>query len=563
MQHFPSTDAWDTFDVIANMVFTVVFVMEMLLKVFGLGVRQYWFNNWNKFDAVIVVLSIVDIVVSATGRTTIGINFTLLRVFRVARIVKLVKKDKGLLSLFQTVLASLPSLANVGSLLGLLFFMYAIVGMNLYSDVARDDEHLMKYNNFETFGMSMITLFRCLTGESWNLVMHALSDAGATSAVVFFLSFTVIGNFMMLNLFVAVILESFGDFMEGGVPAAEQRHQVAELSDSIRTFKKFWMNIDEEARMFIPSFMLVPLLYALPEPMGFKGSTDPIHQPHVDDHEAQSVHRHFILDHVQHLRIKVDSLGRIFYLDVLIAILHHAVELTHIDMAEDLDNATLDELNLAINSSVPKKMRKKMSSHALSDTSPDLDLSEEFNSATAMQMLWRGKQSRIEFFRDTKERGLWTPRLQHLFEVTIPGMHASAAEIAGRGTAKTRESSLAGRSFKGLMKEWGRLPEGWSIPGLSPRSPGGGKTGFGASSSPSKSGGSPAASAGRGQESSAAEAAAAGESAASPPSPDGVDTVVLKKQKRPVPVVGAEKREEGAPSSADGSSDATAGEGEA
>merc|ERR1711998_785757 len=141
----------------------------MLVKVIGLGWPQYWRNHWNKFDFLIVIISWFE----AGG--DVGVDFTLFRVFRVARIAKLVKANQGLKALLLTLVKSLPSLFNVGSLLALLFFIFAVMGMNLYGDALQDGEHLRRYNNFETFGTSMITLFRCLTGENWPLIMYQLS----------------------------------------------------------------------------------------------------------------------------------------------------------------------------------------------------------------------------------------------------------------------------------------------------------------------------------------------------------------------------------------------------
>ncbi|EGB12067.1 hypothetical protein AURANDRAFT_17657, partial [Aureococcus anophagefferens] len=84
------------------------------------------------------------------------------------------------------------------------------IGANLYYDVEVSGENITKYNNFQTFGYAMLTLFRCLTGEDWHKVMQEIVDDGnRVSAYPFFATFVILGNFMMLNLCVAVILEAF------------------------------------------------------------------------------------------------------------------------------------------------------------------------------------------------------------------------------------------------------------------------------------------------------------------------------------------------------------------
>ena len=90
-------------------------------------------------------------------------------------------------------------------------YVYAVMGMNLFSDVTVENfdglEFINERTNFATFGYSMLTLFRTSTGESWNGIMHDLVIVGGIgTAVPFFVAFVVIGSFIMLNLFIAVIL---------------------------------------------------------------------------------------------------------------------------------------------------------------------------------------------------------------------------------------------------------------------------------------------------------------------------------------------------------------------
>ena len=87
----------------------------------------------------------------------------------------MLKISKGLNQLFKTLVASIPSLANVGILLFLLHFIYAVAGMGMFSEVPKGD-FLTIHANFDTFYFSLITLFRCSTGESWNGIMRECKD---------------------------------------------------------------------------------------------------------------------------------------------------------------------------------------------------------------------------------------------------------------------------------------------------------------------------------------------------------------------------------------------------
>ena len=103
-------------------------------------------------------------------------DFTLLRAIRVIRIFRLVKVSPHLKAIFTTLMLSLPSLANVGALLLMLFFMYAVIGQQLFGRVEHGD-FVNEHANFEDFRHSLLMLFRMSTGESWNGVMHDCVDA--------------------------------------------------------------------------------------------------------------------------------------------------------------------------------------------------------------------------------------------------------------------------------------------------------------------------------------------------------------------------------------------------
>lgn len=91
-------------------------------------------DRWNMFDFVVVMLSLLSMTVRLLPTTNSIPGLNLLRIFRVARVFRLIPKAKGLRTLFQTLLVSLPALGNVGSVLFLFFFIFAVMGMNLFGD---------------------------------------------------------------------------------------------------------------------------------------------------------------------------------------------------------------------------------------------------------------------------------------------------------------------------------------------------------------------------------------------------------------------------------------------
>ncbi|KAJ1445504.1 Ion transport protein-domain-containing protein [Pelagophyceae sp. CCMP2097] len=217
LQHYDQSPRWTfVLDTVGNTAFTSLFAAEMALKMLGLGAEQYAADNWNRFDAFIVATSLIDTATSFSGSALLEFNLSLFRILRLVRVIKLVNVNQGLKALLRSLVVSLPSLMNVGSLLLLLIFVYACIGMNLYHRVERAGA-VTQHVNFETFGFSMLALFRCLTGEDWwALMQQVVDDANRISAYAFFPSFVVLGNFILLNLCVAVILEAFAEFMQRG-----------------------------------------------------------------------------------------------------------------------------------------------------------------------------------------------------------------------------------------------------------------------------------------------------------------------------------------------------------
>lgn len=224
-----------------NMIFTVIFILEAVLKLIGLGL-MYFSISWNVFDFLIVVGGIIGFIVEQQdGGSTF--DPTVFRVFRMARMLRLVQKAESLKHMIKTLRLSVPALLNVGALLCLLFFVYAVAGMALFGEMDTNGNGFLDDNaNFTTIGYSLFCLFRMATGESWNGIMHdtmnqevqplvkcdpEVSKCGSAAAIPYYVSFVFLGQFMMLNLFIAVVLDEFSNV---GVPE-EERENPLDLKD--------------------------------------------------------------------------------------------------------------------------------------------------------------------------------------------------------------------------------------------------------------------------------------------------------------------------------------------
>ncbi|XP_037707101.1 voltage-dependent N-type calcium channel subunit alpha-1B [Choloepus didactylus] len=205
-----------------NIMFTSMFSMECALKITAFGVLNYFRDAWNVFDFVTVLGSITDILVTEIADTHNFINLSFLRLFRAARLIKLLRQGYTIRILLWTFVQSFKALPYVCLLIAMLFFIYAIIGMQVFGNIALDDDtSINRHNNFRTFLQALMLLFRSATGEAWHEIMLSClsnqacdelanaSECGSDFAYFYFVSFIFLCSFLMLNLFVAVIMDNF------------------------------------------------------------------------------------------------------------------------------------------------------------------------------------------------------------------------------------------------------------------------------------------------------------------------------------------------------------------
>eukprot|EP01062_Namystynia_karyoxenos_P001522 TRINITY_DN1051_c1_g1_i1.p1 TRINITY_DN1051_c1_g1~~TRINITY_DN1051_c1_g1_i1.p1 ORF type:complete len:2267 (+),score=738.59 TRINITY_DN1051_c1_g1_i1:119-6919(+) len=272
--------------------FATVFLLEAVLKIFCFGL-SYFSDAWNRFDFMLVVLSIVAVFLDVFQNVGIPVNASflrVLRVFRVMRIMRLVKAAGDVRILLETVWYSLPSIANIGAFLLLLFFIYAVLGVNLFALVRRGTtpSGLSYHANFESFPNALFLLFRIVTGENWNQVMHdtmvkppdcnrsLILDDGREvdecgldwEAPIYYISFLLMAGFVLTNLFVAIILDNFATTME-----IEQSN--LRMHD-LHSFTEIWSEFDPAGCLTIPTGWLPKLLEQLGPPLGISRRTSRI-----------------------------------------------------------------------------------------------------------------------------------------------------------------------------------------------------------------------------------------------------------------------------------------------
>ncbi|XP_026052233.1 voltage-dependent N-type calcium channel subunit alpha-1B-like isoform X1 [Carassius auratus] len=206
-----------------NIIFTALFTLECILKVIAFGPLNYLKEAWNIFDFVTVLGSITDILVTEI-ETDKRINLSFLRLFRAARLIKLLRQGYTIRILLWTFVQSFKALPYVCLLIAMLFFIYAIIGMQVFGNIMLSEESAINiHNNFQTFFQALMLLFRSATGEGWHEIMlsclserpcdrdsgYSGKECGSDFAYFYFVSFIFLCSFLMLNLFVAVIMDNF------------------------------------------------------------------------------------------------------------------------------------------------------------------------------------------------------------------------------------------------------------------------------------------------------------------------------------------------------------------
>jgi voltage-dependent calcium channel L type alpha-1D len=224
-------DYWKNTQAYANSVFLIIFTFEAAFKIIGLGFFEYVKDGFNLFDFLIVISGFVEVIFQSGA----GAALSVLRGFRILRIFKLLKKAKGLQTLVQTILRAAVDASNLGLLIILFVCINALIGKQLYSGEVIDEEGNHSRTGFEDFQTAVLTVFICMTG-TWVGPMQDITRNNSSIGVIFFLEIVLFGNFLLLNLFLAILLQNIEHVM--GTQREEEKEMKRSLqeksSDSLR-----------------------------------------------------------------------------------------------------------------------------------------------------------------------------------------------------------------------------------------------------------------------------------------------------------------------------------------
>ncbi|ESO94539.1 hypothetical protein LOTGIDRAFT_118343 [Lottia gigantea] len=271
---------------ILNIIFTVIFILECMIKL--IGMRWHYFRQfWNVFDFIIVLLSVTGLILDDL-LAGVFVTPTLLRVgrvFRIGRVLRLIKAAKGLRKLLFALIISLPAIVNIGALLALIMYIYAILGMSSFKNLRVSPMMNNDIVNFQTFANSIILLFRLSTSAGWNEILDPLlieypdcdpdtielsngqrikqtyGECGIPwLAIPYMVTYIFIAYLVIINMYIAVILENFNQ--------AHEQEEVGITEDDFDMFYVVWERYDPLATQFIKYDVLSDFLADLEEPLG-------------------------------------------------------------------------------------------------------------------------------------------------------------------------------------------------------------------------------------------------------------------------------------------------------
>ncbi|KAL0244804.1 hypothetical protein GEMRC1_008886 [Eukaryota sp. GEM-RC1] len=198
------------FKIILNTI-TICFAFEIVLRHSAYG-TVFWHDFWHIYDVIIVGATLPAFFLKSEAGTTVVV----LRLLRAAKAIRLSQLLHSIRKLFRTTVIAFPVLFGIFSLATIVFFIFSVLGMRLFADVTPDvieggiNSTLL---NFSSFPRSLFSLLVLSSAQKWQQFMASsaicTSGCSAINSILFFSSFVFLFKFVLFNLIVAAIIDSF------------------------------------------------------------------------------------------------------------------------------------------------------------------------------------------------------------------------------------------------------------------------------------------------------------------------------------------------------------------
>ena len=217
-----------------------IFIVEAALKMLALSPKphRYFSDGWNVFDFTIIVFSLVP----ATGAFAM-----IARLGRLLRILRLISTIEDLRLIVAALVKSIPNVGHILILVSIIVYIYAIIGFQLFHE--HDPEH------WRNIGISVLTLFEIITLEGW-VEVNARAMELNPFAWIYFVSFVVVGTFVVVNLFIAVVINNLDRAKEEALkdlqPPVSREELLQELRATQDSLRRLETRISDYGEGFTP-----------------------------------------------------------------------------------------------------------------------------------------------------------------------------------------------------------------------------------------------------------------------------------------------------------------------
>ena len=204
--------------VLGNQIILGIFILEAILKMTALAPKpqRYFQDGWNLFDFTIIVFSLVP----ATGAFAM-----IARLGRLLRVLRLISTIQDLRLIVSALVKSIPNVGHILMLMSIIVYIYAIIGFQLFHEHDPD-----RWGNI---GLSILTLFEIITLEGW-VDINARAMELNSFAWIYFVSFVIVGTFVVVNLFIAVVINNLDRAKEDSLKDLETPVSRDELLRELR-----------------------------------------------------------------------------------------------------------------------------------------------------------------------------------------------------------------------------------------------------------------------------------------------------------------------------------------
>lgn len=222
-----------------NETLTLIFAAEMGLKLLGETPKRYLSDKMNVFDGCVVTISLVELyALSGTKGLSAFRTVRIFRTFRVLRVTRLLRSLEFMKTIINVVSRCIDSLIYIGFLLLLLNVIYSLIGMQIFSGNLNNTLAGVR-QNFDDFNASFLSVYQLMTVENWNdiLTVTMISSVPAGITCLYLISWIFFGNYVFLNLILAILLQAFSEELEEQKLHAEQ-DEIEDFEEKEREQKR-------------------------------------------------------------------------------------------------------------------------------------------------------------------------------------------------------------------------------------------------------------------------------------------------------------------------------------